>query len=101
MLDVMVATVLGADQILRGARRSAGEGGPTGFAWGRLPADGSLPEVAFTSGLLSRSHRPVYVVPLAEAFWLAWSDGPPCTSVRAQVHRSDVPSIRLRAGRAS
>ncbi|MFB7663871.1 hypothetical protein ACFC1R_07955 [Kitasatospora sp. NPDC056138] len=102
LLDVMVVSALDVHQVLRGARCSADADGPTGFAWGRLPADGSLPEVTFTSGgLLGRSHRPVQVVPLSDSFWLAWSDGPPCGSVQARVPHDDALSVRMRAGRAS
>jgi len=97
LLDVMVASTL-STALLRGARRCVRGGRPAGFAWGRLPADGSLPSVAFTGGWLSRSRRSARVVPLAGAFWLAWADGP-CGGVL--VRHGDEPPTRLRAGRAS
>ncbi|WP_344634385.1 hypothetical protein [Kitasatospora cystarginea] len=102
LLDVMVASALGDHQVLRGARCRVGTDGPTGFAWGRLPIDGSLPEITFTNGgLLGRSHRPARVVQLADAFWLAWADGPPCGSVQVRVPHDDSLSARMRAGRTS
>ncbi|GAA0677517.1 hypothetical protein GCM10010193_33490 [Kitasatospora atroaurantiaca] len=97
LLDVMVASTL-STALLRGARRCIRGGRPAGFAWGRLPADGSLPVVAFTGGWLGRSRQSARVVPLADAFWLAWADEP-CGGVLVQ--HGDEPPTRLRAGRAS
>ncbi|MGK4583390.1 hypothetical protein [Kitasatospora sp. HPMI-4] len=102
LLDVMVVSALGGHQLLRGARHRVGADGPTGFAWGRLPIDGSLPEVTFTSGgLRGRSSRPARVVPLSDTFWLAWVEGGPCTSVRVRVPHDDTLADSVRAGRAS
>lgn len=99
LLDVVVASTLGSG-LLRGARRCVRGGQPTGFAWGRLPSDRSLPTVTFTGsrlGRLSGLRQPARVVTLAGEFWLAWVEGP-CGGVAVQ--HGDGAVVRLRAGRA-
>ncbi|MDH6574840.1 hypothetical protein [Kitasatospora sp. MAP5-34] len=96
LLDVMVTSVL-SNALLRGARRSVEGGRQTGFAWGRLPADRTLPTVMFTGRRLSRRRQPARVVTLGGEFWLAWAEGP-CGGVMVR-HGGGSP-VRLRTGRA-
>ncbi|WP_329583830.1 hypothetical protein OG500_26355 [Kitasatospora sp. NBC_01250] len=112
LIDVLVASSL-SEHLLRGARHLDGSGvldesgglevaGPgdgtvAGFAWGRVDADGSAPEVDFAGARLRRTWRPAEVVVVGGAFWLGWAPGP-LVDVRAR--RADGGTERLRAGRA-
>ncbi|MFI9273745.1 hypothetical protein ACIGXM_23985 [Kitasatospora sp. NPDC052896] len=74
LLDVLVGSSL-TGELLRGARQSLGEGGGSGFAWGRLRADGSAPQVLFAIAKLREVQPPADVVTVAGEFWLAWVPG--------------------------
>ncbi|RKT18077.1 hypothetical protein BX285_2490 [Streptomyces sp. 1114.5] len=78
LADVLVDARL-TPQLLRGARRSAGDGRRHVLAWGRLAADGAAPSVVFTGRWSLRSSRSglaAQVVTVAGRFWLAWAEGP-------------------------
>ncbi|WP_406198370.1 hypothetical protein OH807_14210 [Kitasatospora sp. NBC_01560] len=83
LVDVLVAARL-APQLLRGGRRgSAGGTGAGacadaryGLAWGRLPQDGAVPAVRFTSGWpAGRAGQASELVTVDGEFWLAWASG--------------------------
>ncbi|MDH6110443.1 hypothetical protein P3T36_003481 [Kitasatospora sp. MAP12-15] len=72
LLDVVVASSF-TGELLRGARRCSGGGRSAGLAWGRLAADHSLPQVAFSAGRLRPRWRPVQLAVVAREFWVARS----------------------------
>lgn len=96
LIDVLVASSL-TGELLRGARRSVSAGRSTGFAWGRLAVDGSMPQVAFAFARLRPLWRPAETVTVAGEFWLAWAPGP-LVAVRAWQLEGNAE--RLRPGRA-
>jgi hypothetical protein len=68
LADIIVATSV-AQQLVRGARRSARDGQVFGLAWGCLPADGLAVSVAFARGW---PHRATVRAEVVEAAGLAW-----------------------------
>lgn len=101
LLDVLVARPLAAD-LLRGARRTGGDGRPSVLAWGHLPPDGVPPELLFGQGRPGRragrrSEVRAEAVGTAGSFWLAVAEG--ChdrvTAVRAD---GSSEKLRVRAG---
>lgn len=72
--DIIVATPV-ASQILRGARRTRGNGPALAVAWGRLPAGRHVLGVAFSGGLLPRRTAPAEVIDVAGLAWFALAAG--------------------------
>ncbi|GAA1971850.1 hypothetical protein [Kitasatospora viridis] len=91
LIDVLVASTLSPD-VLRGARRTRA----AGFAWGRVPADGPAPQVAFAQARVRAQWEPAELVELPGGFWLAWTTAP---AAAVLARRADGVVERLRPAR--
>ncbi|MFE9423464.1 hypothetical protein ACFYNO_10930 [Kitasatospora sp. NPDC006697] len=91
LIDVLVTSSLSGD-VLRGARRARSGG----IAWGRLAADGSVPDVAFARARVRADWQPAEVVELPGGFWLAWTTGP---ALAVMARRRDGLVERLKPAR--
>ncbi|MEV0400573.1 hypothetical protein [Actinoallomurus sp. NPDC050550] len=99
LVDVVVRTSV-APEILRGARRGVSHGRPCAVAWGRLPADATLPVVLFTGGRWTdRTHR-AEVTAVGGFCWLAVAYGR-FTSVIVEHRGTLCGRLRIRSGRRS
>ncbi|GAA4637753.1 hypothetical protein GCM10023196_092830 [Actinoallomurus vinaceus] len=99
LVDVVVRTSV-APEILRGARRGVSRGRPCAVAWGRLPADATLPVVVFTGGRWAgRTHR-AEVIAVGGFCWLAVAYGR-FTTVAVEHRGTPCGRLRIRSGRRS
>ncbi|MES9541498.1 polysaccharide deacetylase family protein [Actinomadura sp. NPDC000600] len=74
LVDVVVRSSV-APQMLRGARRGVSRGRPCAIAWGRLPADSTLPVVLFTGGRWAGRKQRAEVIAIGGFCWLAVAYG--------------------------
>jgi hypothetical protein len=99
LVDVVVRSSV-APEMLRGARRGVAYGRPCAIAWGRLPADSTLPVVLFTGGRWAGRKQRAEAIAIGGFCWLAIAYGR-FTTVGVEHRGTSCGRLHIRRGRRS